>query len=281
MVLKNPRPLRILLRRPRLIQPDEANHQGPRVRNKDMQHAPPPPKHVPFIDPVREELSFNIADREQTLSALVGAGLVGFGITRTSWRRWLFILLGGALLKRGMTGHCDLYDQLHINTRHHAPSSGVGSGRGTKIEHSVIIHCPAQELYLFWRKLDQLPHILRHVKTVEQIDGTHSHWIVRGPFGQQFEWDAEIVNDHESELIAWRSLSGATVPNAGSVRFEQLGNRTTRLSVTMEFESPAGSLGLTIAELLGASPQQELEEDLATFKDFAQRELSPESGSIN
>jgi uncharacterized membrane protein len=247
----------------------------------DMQHAPTPPRHVPFIDQVREELSFNISDREQTLSALVGAGLLGFGVTQPSWKRWLFFLCGGALLKRGMTGHCDLYEQLHINTRHPSVLPGVQSGRGAKLEHSVDIHCPAQELYLFWRKLDQLSRILRHVESVEQIDGTHSHWVVRGPFGQQFEWDAEIIKDHEDELIAWRSLSGSTVPNAGSVRFADLGNGATRLNVAMEFDSPAGSLGLTFAQLLGASPQRELEEDLAAFKDFAQRELSPESGSMN
>lgn len=245
-----------------------------------MQHAPPPPKHVSFIGQVREELSFNISDREQTLSTLVGAGLVGFGVSQASWRRWLFVLLGGALLKRGMTGKCDIYQQLHINTRYRAPSPGIG-GQRAKLEHSVDIHCPAQELYLFWRKLDQLSRILRHVETVEEVDGTHSHWVVRGPFGQQFEWDAEIINDYEGELISWRSLSGSTVPNAGSVRFQDLGNRTTRLKVTMEFDPPAGSLGLTIAQLLGASPQEELEEDLTAFKDFAQRELSPESGSMN
>jgi uncharacterized membrane protein len=77
-----------------------------------------PPPHVPFIDQVREELSFNLSDREQTLSTLVGAGLVGFGLTQPFWRRWVLVLLGGALLKRGVTGHCDLYEQLHINTRH-------------------------------------------------------------------------------------------------------------------------------------------------------------------
>lgn len=164
--------------------------------------------------------------------------------------------------------------------RYRPSTPGVESGHGAKIEHSVDIHCPAQELYLFWGKLDQLSRILRHVETVEQIDGTHSHWVVRGPFGQQFEWDAEIINEREGELISWRSLSGATVPNAGSVRFEDLGNRMTRLNVTMEFDPPAGSLGLTSVELLGASPQQELEEDLIAFKDFAERELTPESRSM-
>lgn len=83
-----------------------------------------PRPHVPFIEHVREELSFNMTDLEQTLSTLAGAGLVGFGVTQPSWRRWLYVLLGGALLKRRITGHCDLYERLHIDTRHPVPSAG-------------------------------------------------------------------------------------------------------------------------------------------------------------
>jgi len=81
-----------------------------------------PHKHVPFIEEVREELSFNMTERERTLSTLAGAGLVGFGITQPSWRRWLYVLLGAGLLKRGITGHCDLYERLHLDPRHPAPS---------------------------------------------------------------------------------------------------------------------------------------------------------------
>ena len=77
-----------------------------------------PSKHVPFIDQVREDLSFNLSDSEQTFSTLAGAGLVGFGLTQPSWKRLLWVVVGGALLKRGLTGHCDLYEQLHIDTRH-------------------------------------------------------------------------------------------------------------------------------------------------------------------
>ena len=246
-----------------------------------MPHATPPPKHVSFIDEVRRELSFNISDREQTLSTLAGAGLVGFGLTQPAWKRWLFILIGGGLLKRGLTGHCDLYERLHINTRHPTPSAGIESARGAKLEASIDIHCPARELYLFWRQLDHLPRVLRHVKTVEPIDGLRSHWVVKGPLGQQFEWDAEIINEHENQLIAWETLPGATVPNSGSVWFKEVSAGLTRLKVTVEFEPPGKAIGLTVAKLLGESPQSELEEDLAAFKDFAERELTPESQSQN
>ena len=77
-----------------------------------------PPQHIPFIDQVRHELYWNIGDRERSYSTLAGAGLMGFGVTQPGWRRWVFVLLAGALLKRGITGRCDIYRQLHIDTRH-------------------------------------------------------------------------------------------------------------------------------------------------------------------
>jgi hypothetical protein len=47
-----------------------------------------------------------------------------------------------------------------------------------------------------------------------------SHWVVRGPLGSQLAWQARIVNEREGEMIAWESLPGAEVSNAGSVWFE-------------------------------------------------------------
>jgi len=247
-----------------------------------MPHTPQPPKHVAFIDQVRQELTYNIGERERLFSMLAGAGLVGFGVTQRGWQRWFFPLLGAALLKRGITGHCDLYQQLHINSRYSAPSSsGVESGQGARLEYSIDVRCPARELYLFWRQLKQLPRVLRHVESVDPRDGLHSHWIVRGPLGHQFEWDSRIINDEENQLIAWETLPNSNVPNAGSVRFEQLADGMTRLKVAIEFEPPGKSLGLAVAKLLGDSPQRELEEDLAAFKDFAERELTPASRSEN
>jgi uncharacterized membrane protein len=79
-----------------------------------------PPHHVPFIDKVRQELCLNIGDHERSLSTLAGAGVLGFGLAQPGWRRWVFTLLGVAFLRRGMTGHCDVYQRLRIDTRHRA-----------------------------------------------------------------------------------------------------------------------------------------------------------------
>jgi uncharacterized membrane protein len=92
--------------------------------------------------------------------------------------------------------------------------------------------------------------------------------------GQTLEWDAEIINDEEGRMIAWQSLPGATVRHAGSVWFEPDGSGATRVKVAMEFIPPAGPVGAAVAGMLGNSPQQQLEQDLAKFKEFAEQELA-------
>jgi uncharacterized membrane protein len=86
-----------------------------------MPQSPLPQTHVPFIDQVRQELSLNVGEHERSLSTLAGASLLGFGVTQRGWRRWVIPLLGAALIKRGLTGHCDVYQQLKIDSRHPAP----------------------------------------------------------------------------------------------------------------------------------------------------------------
>lgn len=135
------------------------------------------------------------------------------------------------------------------------------------------IDCPASSLYHFWRGLEGLTRVMRQVKSVESRGGKRSHWKVAGPAGQTFEWDAEIINEEEGRLIAWKSLPGASVSNAGSVWFEPVNGGATRVKVALEFDPPAGAVGVALSHLLGSSPESELSEDLKRFKEFAEREL--------
>ena len=121
---------------------------------------------------------------------------------------------------------------------------------------------------------------MRHVKSVESRGAKRSHWKVDGPAWQTLEWDAEIINEEQDRFIAWQSLPGASVSNAGSVWFEPTSGNRTRVKVAFEFDPPAGALGAAIGEMLGKSPASDLTEDLQRFKAFAENELkaSPVGG---
>lgn len=227
---------------------------------------------APEVDRLSHDLHMNLPDDERVLSGVVGLALTAAGFSRNGFTRWALLLAGGALLRRGFAGHCPVYERLDLDRRH--GRSGVPGNRGKRIEASVEINCPADRLFAFWRDLEQLPQVMRHVESVEQRSANRSHWKVTGPAGRKLEWDAEIINERENRLIAWQSLPGSTVSNAGSVWFEPSAGGQTRVKVALEFDPPAGAVGAAVAGFLGNSPESDLAEDLQRFKAFAERELN-------
>ena len=139
---------------------------------------------------------------------------------------------------------------------------GVERNDGKQVEKEIVIERSPQELYRFWRKLENLPRFMHHLKSVHVLDAKRSHWVARGPLGKDVEWDAEIVNDEPDERIGWQSLPDAEVRNAGSVQFIPLGRDSTIVRVVMRYDQPAGKVGAAVAGLLGENPEHEVEEDL-------------------
>lgn len=146
-------------------------------------------------------------------------------------------------------------------------SAADSIAREVHIETSVTIDKTPAELYVFWRDFKNLPLFMKSLESVTVLDESNSHWVAKGVGAGKVEWDAEIYNEKESELIAWRSLESADVVNAGSVRFEKAPrDRGTYLRVTINYNPLAGKLGTTLAQLLGGEPQQLIKEDLRRLK---------------
>jgi len=150
-------------------------------------------------------------------------------------------------------------------------TDGAAVARDAHVETSIAINRLPAELYSFWRDFTNLPLFMRNLDSVSVLDATRSHWIARGPAGTHVEWDAEIYNEIENELIAWRSTENADVVNAGSVRFQKAPTgHGTFVRVTMNYNPPAGKVGATLAQLLGAEPGQLIKEDLRRLKQLAE-----------
>jgi len=212
----------------------------------------------------------NVGQTERWASALAGGALAIYGLTRRTWGGVVLALVGGTLIYRGSTGYCQMYDMLGVNTagtETDNPLVSVPAGKGIKVEKSVEINRSPEELYRFWRNFENLPRFMNHLESVKVTGEGRSHWVARAPAGKTVEWDAEINNEKENELIAWRSLEGADVDNAGSVRFEPSADgRGTTVRVTLKYDPPAGKLGSLIARFFGEEPSQQIEEDLQRFK---------------
>ncbi len=218
----------------------------------------------------------NINGAERKVSSVAGGALAILGLKQGGWCGISLVLLGSGLLHRGLTGHCYVYDGLKINTAAgKGARTSVKHGEGIKVEQSVTINHSPMELYQFWRNFENLPRFMKHLESVQVLDNNLSHWVVKAPAGMTVEWDAQIINEKENELIAWRSLEGATIDNAGSVQFIAAPDgRGTIVKAEINYGAPGGLLGMNIAKLFGEEPGQQIRDDLRRFKQLM------ESGEI-
>jgi len=211
----------------------------------------------------------NISGLEKWASIAAGTGLAVYGLSRLKSNGWLWAGLGGLLLRRGVTAHCDVYEALGVNTAGTASDTraALRGSRGVNVLESVTINRSIPELYRFWRNLENLPEFMRHLESVEKATDTISRWRAKGPGSMTVEWEAEIYNEVPDKLIAWRSLEGSDVVSAGSVNFDDAGaGRGTRVTVHLQYSPPGGKLGAKIAKLFGADAETEIREDLRHFK---------------
>jgi hypothetical protein len=110
---------------------------------------------------------------------------------------------------------------------------------------------------------------MHNLESVQVHDEKRSHWVAKGPAGKRVEWEGEIINEVPGELIAWKTLPGGDVQNAGSVRFvPSRAGRGTEVKVVMDYLPPAGRLGQALAVILGKNPAQQIKNDLRRFKQF-------------
>lgn len=220
-------------------------------------------------DGLRENARVNVGDLERLVSALAGGAMALSGLARGTPLGWTMALAGGALVHRGFTGHCYAYDALGVDQsrRPHGPFASVRAGTGVKVEKSYTIGRPAEELYRYWRNLENLPRFMTHLESVRDLGGGRSHWVAKGPLGMRVEWDAEIHNEEPYRIIAWRSLPGSEVDTAGSVHFEEApADRGTVVRVVLKYDPPAARAGALVARLFGEAPEQQIQEDLRRFK---------------
>jgi uncharacterized membrane protein len=189
------------------------------------------------------------------LVGTAGAALGFWGIVRRDWVGCALGFLGLGFLARSSTN---------------LPASrlvGVGAGRrAVDIQKTININAPVGEVFGFFSRYDNFPLFMRNVRRVEDHDNGFSHWVVAGPAGVRFEWDAELTEFEPHRCIAWRSVKGASVESEGRIRFDENPDGSTRVDVRMSYNPPAGAVGHALAKLFGSDPKSEMDEDLARVK---------------
>ena len=131
------------------------------------------------------------------------------------------------------------------------------------VEASIDVEVPVSTAYDQWTQFEKFPQFMSGIVEVKQIDDRRMHWVAEVS-GRRHEWDAEIVEQHPDEVIAWRSIDGDQ--NNGRVTF-RASDEGTRVSVKIDWE-PSGTKE-SIGAALGRDEHQ-VEEDLERFKELVE-----------
>lgn len=226
--------------------------------------------------PERGTNIINVDWQERVLSAGVGGYLFAAGLrnlTKKPIRGLLQTAIGGFLLYRGGSGNCPMYTSL-------GKSADVQHATSVNIRTSLIVNKPRNEVYQFWRRLENLPKFMKHLLSVKELDAKRSHWeaVMPGNLGT-LKWDAEIVKEREGEFIGWQSLPNATIENAGKVEFRDIdGGQGTELDVVISYRPPAGQIGSGIASLFNPVFEKLIRKDIMSFKEYAEGSEMPVYG---
>jgi len=220
-----------------------------------------------------KRLPGNISFAERAVSVAAGANLIASGLLNIfshPIRNLLVAGAGGYLVFRGATGYCPVYNFVD-RQRSQIKNSNVN------IRTSVFINKPRQEVYDFWRNLENLPLFMTHLKSVKQLDGKRSHWESNLPGNlSSISWEAEIVSDNPGSVIGWRSIAGSEIDNAGKVEFADAADgQGTVVQVVISYLPPKGGfIKSKIADLLSPVFERMVRNDINNFKHYIENRFS-------
>ncbi|WP_448698970.1 SRPBCC family protein [Mucilaginibacter sp. AW1-3] len=206
----------------------------------------------------------NLEWPERVASVALGTRMAFGGLSRMfrhPLRSALRIFAGGYLVQRGVTGHCEVYTRLGKTTTEPV---------NVNIKYTFTVNRNRQDVYDFWRRLENLPLFMSHLDNIQVISDKYSHWEAKIPGNiGNISWDAEIVEDIPGSHISWQSLPDATINNTGKVEFEDApGQQGTIVKVVISYLPPAGGLGTGLAKLLNPVFERLVRQDVLSFKDY-------------
>lgn len=144
-----------------------------------------------------------------------------------------------------------------------------------RVEGSVEIERPVEEVYDYWETLENLPQFMKNVEEVRTTGPDTTHWIIKGPFGTAVEFDARTTEKEQNSAIGWNTIDG-DVGTSGEVRFSDIGSESTRVDVVMNYANPpGGKLGESVSRIV-ADPQFMLAQDLENLRDILEGVATPE-----
>lgn len=141
------------------------------------------------------------------------------------------------------------------------------TGGDAVLQATVTVNRPPEEVYEFFKDVQNLPRFLGHLESIRISEGGRSHWKAKGPAGLGVEWDAIVEKDVPNEVLSWRSVDEDETDNVVSVTFARApGDRGTEVHLKVRYQPKGGAVGAKVARLIRAIPQTQLLIELKKFK---------------
>lgn len=205
-------------------------------------------------------LEINVGKKERIASAALGGFLLFNALTKKGDSLIPKAVAGGFLLFRAASGYCPLYAVA-------GKSALPNPSKTVNIRTKLVVNKPRNEVYAFWRRLENLPLFMTHLESVEKIDERFSYWKAKLPI--HLEWKAEIVKEREGRFIGWSSTEEATIRNAGKVEFnDALGGQGTEIDVVISYHPPLGAVGSGVSKLFNKKFEKMIRKDIQNFKTY-------------
>lgn len=202
-------------------------------------------------------------------AASIRIGNAQRGLKPSAAFRWGALMGGGALAILGLSrrSKAGLAAAAAGGLLAYAGARASAQSRDSITRSSILVNCSPSEAYQFWRNFENLPRFMRHLESVTVLDGNRSKWTAIGPLGTHISWYAEIVNERENEVIAWRSLVDSDIAVNGVVKFSPApANRGTIISPIVAYTPPGGKVGHSLIKLFGKNPGFLMRQDLRRLK---------------
>lgn len=215
-----------------------------------------------------QKISLKINISERFIAIAAGSLLIGNALGKRKISV-LQAVAGGFLVYKGLRGYRHSKEDADYVKTH---------PRNTNIRAQVTVKQPIEEVYAFWRNLENLPRFMTHLDKVTATNdaGTQWNFSTSGVTGV-LEWDAEIVKDEKNHLLGWHSLPGSSIENSGKVAFEAQGKNVTEIHIVISYKAPFGNAGERIARWINPLLEDMIREDIEGYKYYAEHVSSQEN----
>ena len=133
-----------------------------------------------------------------------------------------------------------------------------------KIEASVTIGRPVEQVFNFYRDFKNLPTFLGDVMHIEETGPATSRWTIQGPLGIRAHWTIRVTEERANELICYETVTAPGLRTYWEIYFATPRNGETEVREVMK--APLGRLGRTALALIGKFPAEEISANLHRLK---------------